>query len=105
MELHTFSSLNAAFLPQYKSSMDQADTAVVYYNPEVIVHKRLPAISPEDVKKGFQNGKLEVFTDNQQLLAFLKEQNYRNSVLLIMTSGNFNGVDLKAMAQELLQQE
>lgn len=102
MELHTFSSLNAAFLPQYKNCMDRADEAIVFFNPEVVAHKKLPAIRPEDVQKGFADSRLRVFTDNRQLLDCLKQQEYRNSILLIMTSGNFCGIDLKTTAQQLL---
>lgn len=102
MELHTFSSLNAAFLPQYKNCMDPADNAIVFFNPEVVAHKKLPTILPEDVKKGFDDNLLQVFTDNRLLLDYLKQQNYQNTVLLIMTSGNFCGIDLKATAQQLL---
>lgn len=104
MELHTFSSLNAAFLPQYKNCMDAADIPVVFFNPEVVKHKKLPDITAEDVKKGFTNPFLSVFTDNQELLKFLRRQNYGNTVLLIMTSGNFSGIHLKEMAEELLNQ-
>lgn len=102
MELHTFSSLNAAFLPQYKNCMDQADTSIVFFNPEVVAHKKLPTIQEEDVKKGFACEHLQVFTDNQRLLEYLKQQKYQNSVLLIMTSGNFSGIDIKATARQLL---
>lgn len=102
MELHTFSSLNADFLPQYKNTMDQADEAIVFFNPEVVIHKRLPAISPEDVKRGFNNKDLKVYTDNRELLARLSTEDYSNSVLLIMTSGDFSGINLKELANQLV---
>lgn len=102
LELHTFSSLNAAFLPQYKGCMDEADKAVVFFNPEVVRHKKLPEITPEDVRAGFGNRQLEVFTDNGKLLEYLSGEKYNNHVLLIMTSGNFSGIDVKVMAQGLL---
>lgn len=102
MELHTFSSLNAAFLPLYRHTMDQADEAIVFFNPEVVKHKRLPEIKTEDVKKGFDNPLLKVFTDNQLLLKELSQKDYENSVLLIMTSGNFSGIDIKALATQLI---
>lgn len=102
MELHTFSSLNAAFLPQYKHTMDEADKAIVYFNPEVVEHKRLPQISVQDVQKGFGNPELRVYTNNQQLLADLQQQDYNQSVLLIMTSGNFSGINLNELAGELI---
>lgn len=102
MELHTFSSLNADFLPQYKGAMQDADTAIVFFDPEVVKHKRLPEITPEDVKKGFGNDKLSVFTDNSLLIDTLAREDYSNTVLLIMTSGNFSGVDIKETIQRLL---
>lgn len=102
MELHTFSSLNAAFLPQYKDSMNEADEAIVFFDPEVVKHKRLPEIGPEDVRKGFANEKIKVYTDNRELIAALSAKDYRNSVLLIMTSGNLSGINLKELAGQLL---
>lgn len=98
MELHTFSSLNADFLPQYKDCMRSADKAAVFFDPEVVRHKKLPEITAEDVKKGFGDPQLEVFTDRNRFLEYLAGQDYKNHVLLMMTSGNFSGIDIKATA-------
>jgi len=103
MELHTFSSLTEDFLPQYANCMDEADVAFVYYNPEVIHHKRLKEITPEQVKVAFGSDNLTVFTDSQALQQKLRELNYNNSALLLMTSGNFSGVNLIEFAKELLE--
>ncbi len=103
MELHTFSSLTEDFLPQYAGSMEQADVAFVYYNPEVIHHKRLKEINTEQVKQAFGGKNLEVFTDSQALQTKLRSLNYDNSALLLMTSGNFSGVNLIDFAKELLK--
>ena len=103
MELHTFSSLTEDFLPQYAACMEQADMAFVYYNPEVIQHKRLKDIEPEQVKKAFGGNNLEVFTDSEALQAKLRSLNYDNTALLFMTSGNFSGVQLIEFAEELLK--
>lgn len=103
MELHTFSSLNADFLPQYKNTMNEADEAIVFFNPEVVKHKQLPDIQTRDVIEGFGNPRLQVYTDNQELINQLQKHNYHNSVLLIMTSGNFSGINLKEFAQSLLE--
>jgi UDP-N-acetylmuramate: L-alanyl-gamma-D-glutamyl-meso-diaminopimelate ligase len=102
MELHTFSSLTEDFLPQYADSMAEADVAFVYYNPEVIHHKRLKEINPEQVKSAFGGTNLTVYTDSEALQTKLRELNYDNSALLLMTSGNFSGVNLIEFAQELL---
>ena len=103
MELHTFSSLNEDFLPQYAGCMEEADVAFVYYNPEVIQHKRLKEINPEQVKEAFGSKNLTIFTDSQALQQKLSELNYDNSALLLMTSGNFSGLDLIEFAKKLLK--
>ncbi len=102
MELHTFSSLNADFLGQYAGAMDLADTAIVYFSKHAIEHKKLKMISSEEVKQGFAREDLLVFTDSQELQDYLKAIDYSDKNLLIMTSGNLDGVDLKAFAGEII---
>ncbi|MCK5856328.1 MAG: peptidoglycan synthetase [Bacteroidales bacterium] len=102
MELHTFSSLNADFLDQYAGAMDLADTAIVYFSKHAIEHKKLKMISPDEVKKGFARKDLLVFTDSHELQSYLKSLDYSDKNLLIMTSGNLDGVDLKSFATEII---
>jgi len=102
MELHTFSSLKKEFLPHYKGCMDKTDIACVYFNPEVVEHKKLDAITAEQVGAAFHKEGLKVFTDSAEMLTYLKEQEYKNSSLLLMSSGTFDGQDLKQVAEELL---
>lgn len=102
MELHTFSSLMADFLPQYEGCMAEADKAMVYFNPKVIEHKRLTPITAEEVKRCFGTENVEVFTDSPSLQARLHELDYRNTALLMMSSGTFDGINVKALAEELL---
>ncbi len=102
MELHTFSSLMADFLPQYEGCMEQADKAFVYFNPKVLEHKKLPPISAEEVRKAFGTENVEVFTDSQLLQARLREIEYKNTALLMMSSGNFDGVNIPEFAKELI---
>jgi UDP-N-acetylmuramate: L-alanyl-gamma-D-glutamyl-meso-diaminopimelate ligase len=97
MELHTFSSLNKAFLPQYKHAMQKADEAYVYYSPEVIRHKRLELFDTQEVAAAFDHPGLKVFTDSKALFDELLSQNWDNTNMLIMTSGNFDGVDMKEL--------
>jgi len=102
MELHTFSSLTKEFLPEYKDSMTDADIAYVYFNPEVIEHKKLDAITEKQVEEAFGSNNLKVFTDTNKLQAELRGIDYANKNLLLMTSGNFSGVDLPKFANELI---
>lgn len=102
MELHTFSSLTKDFLPQYAGAMDQADESIVYFNPEVVEHKRLALFTPQDVAAAFANPRLTVMTKSQDVEAALRRMDLQGKVLLLMTSGNFGGLDLKALASELI---
>ena len=103
MELHTFSSLQENFLPQYKGCMDNADAAFVYFSPEVVAHKRLQPITAEQVKEAFGKENLHVFTDADELQRALRSMSYHGKALLMMSSGNFSGLDVSAFARELLE--
>lgn len=102
MELHTFSSLNANFLGEYNGSMSTADKAFVYFNPHTIEHKKLAPISPQQVKEAFATSNVTVFTNSDELIEALRAEDWKNKNLLMMTSGNFDGVDFNAMAKALL---
>lgn len=100
MELHTFSSLKKAFLPEYKNAMDAADKALVYFSPKVVEHKKLEPITKEDVKAAF-GGNVEVYTETEAVLDFIHKETTPESTLLMMSSGNFDGIDYDALADEL----
>ena len=102
LELHTFSSLKKDFLPQYKHSLDAADEAIVYYNPHTIKHKRLDPINESEVFEAFSKPDLKIFTDSRQLIDYLYSSEYNQSVLLMMSSGNYDGLDFKTFAQNIL---
>lgn len=102
VELHTFSSLNKYFLPEYKGTFDAPDVAVVYFSPHTIEHKKLTPITPDEVREAFGNPNLQVFTDNQALRTFLGEQNWENTNLLMMSSGTFDGLNLPELAKGIV---
>lgn len=103
MELHTFSSLNKTFLQEYENSMANADEAYVYFNPHTIEHKRLEALSPQQVKDAFASDNVTIFTDSEALVQQLKQHQWHNKNLLMMSSGNFDGIDFSKLAEELLK--
>lgn len=103
MELHTFSSLNEEFLQQYDGAMNLADEAIVYFNPHTIAHKKLKEITVEQVKNAFNRKDIRVFTKSTDVTDYLKSLTWQNKVLLMMSSGNFDGVDFNTLANELKQ--
>ena len=102
MELHTFSSLNPAFLKEYDGAMNAADEAIVFYSPKAVAHKKLPELKQEDVYQAFNRKDLKVFTDTQELQSYLKQKNWQDTNLLIMTSGNFEGMNIDQFGKDLI---
>lgn len=100
MELHTFSSLKKEFLPQYAGAMQAADEAYVYFSPEVVAHKKLEPITKEMVANGF-GGDVVVFNETNEVLDMIHEKDWNNAVLLMMSSGNFDGIDYDQLGAEL----
>ena len=94
LELHTFSSLNPEFLPQYLGTMDAADEAWVYFSPDAVAHKKLPALSKADVETAFGAG-VRVFDSSESLQSAL-ENPHNIKAMALMSSGNFGGIDLEA---------
>ena len=102
MELHTFSSLTAEFLKQYAGTMDRADVPFVYYSQHALQLKKLPDLDPEQVKASFANERVRVFTDSKQMVEELRKMHWQDANLLMMSSGNFDGIDFKQLADELI---
>lgn len=101
MELHTFSSLRKEFLPLYEGAMNAADEALVYFSPAVVAHKKLEPLSIEQVQAAF-GGNVKVVNNTQEVLDFIREKQWDNAVLLMMSSGNFDGIDYDKLGAELI---
>ena len=101
MELHTFSSLTQEFLKQYHGTMDEADIRFVYYSKHALQLKKLPDLDPSQVQAAFGDG-VQVFTDSNAMVAELKKMQWNGSNLLMMSSGNFDGIDFNKLAEEIL---
>jgi UDP-N-acetylmuramate: L-alanyl-gamma-D-glutamyl-meso-diaminopimelate ligase len=103
MELHTFSSLNQEFLDQYKGSMELADEAIVYFNPHTIEHKKLKPITREQVQQAFDRKNIEVVTDSREVINTILKIDFKNKNLLLMSSGNFDGMDFKELSTKIIK--
>lgn len=102
MELHTFSSLNLKFMEEYQHTMDLADTAVIFFSHHALQLKRLPVFSSKDVGNAFKKNDIMIFTNKDKLVNFIKERTMKDTNLLMMSSGTFDGLDLAALASEIL---
>ncbi|MBU3745137.1 MAG: peptidoglycan synthetase, partial [Sediminibacterium sp.] len=101
LELHTFSSLNEQFMHEYNHSLNAADKAVVFYSAHALELKKLPPLTKEKVQEGFNRKDLTVIQDKTELLNWLQNQDYSNTVLLLMSSGTFDGADILTFAKTI----
>lgn len=95
LELHTYSSLNADFLKEYNEALNAADEAVVFFSPKALEIKQLEAITEHQIFEAFGRKDLKIFTDSKKFRAFLKSKTYLDHVLLLMSSGNYGGLDFE----------
>jgi len=102
IELHTFSSLNKEFLEQYAGTMDEADTAIVFIDKKTFEQKKMSPYGSETVNMAFGRDDLLFFNDPQELTNYLEKLDYKDANLLMMSSGNFGGIDLKALSVKIL---
>jgi UDP-N-acetylmuramate: L-alanyl-gamma-D-glutamyl-meso-diaminopimelate ligase len=93
LELHTYSSLNPEFIEEYKGALDAADTAVVFYSPHAVMIKQLEEIKSEQIENAFGRKDLTVFTNPADFKTYLATHDYKNTALLLMSSGNYGGLD------------
>jgi len=92
-ELHTYSSLSEVFIDHYSQSLQPADEAVVFYDPHAVAIKKLDLMSHDRIRKGFGKTDLRILGSKQELIKLLKSSDLQNTVLALMSSGSFNGLD------------
>ena len=97
LELHTYSSLNAEFLAEYKGALDAADIAVVFYSPHAVKIKQLEEVTKTQIADAFERDDLIIYTNPQEFKDFLFQQNIENTALLLMSSGNYGGLDFEEL--------
>ena len=95
LELHTYSSLNAKFLGEYKGALDKADKAVVFYSPHALKIKQLDAVTKEQIAHAFDRDDLIIYTDPEDFKAFIFSLNLNNKAIILMSSGNYGGLDFE----------
>jgi UDP-N-acetylmuramate: L-alanyl-gamma-D-glutamyl-meso-diaminopimelate ligase len=99
LELHTYSSLNAEFLSEYKNSLHAADLAVVFYSPKAVKIKQLETVTAQQIAEAFQRDDLIIYTNPEEFKDFLFRQNLDKTALILMSSGNYGGLDFEQVSR------
>lgn len=102
MELHTFSSLTQEFLKEYKGAMDKADEGIIFFDPHAIAHKKLPPITSQMIFEAFNRNDLEIFNDSNALTDRLLIHQEEKNIYLLMSSGNFGGINIDELAKKIV---
>jgi UDP-N-acetylmuramate: L-alanyl-gamma-D-glutamyl-meso-diaminopimelate ligase len=102
LELHTFSSLNSRFLSEYCNSLKESDKAFVYINRHAAELKKMEIPSGEVIKRAFGDDSIRVITDSHELEAEILDLKSPSTVFLMMSSGDFNGMDIRKIAGEIV---
>jgi UDP-N-acetylmuramate: L-alanyl-gamma-D-glutamyl-meso-diaminopimelate ligase len=100
-ELHTYSSLNAAFMKEYEGVMDAVDEAAVFYSKHALELKRMPELDKSIVQNGFQKKGLKIFNTKAELESWINDRDYNNAVVLFMSSGNYEGINTEEFAKKI----
>ncbi len=101
LELHTYSSLSEAFMTEYRGALENADTGIVFYASHALELKRLPDLPLETVRKGFGKEGLLVMTNKETLWEWLQSQKYEDTNIVLMSSGNYDGLDMLTFAKQI----
>jgi len=99
LELHTYSSLNAEFLKEYEGALDSADVAVVFYSPDALKIKQLSDVSYNQIEKSFMRDDLIIYTSPEEFKSFLFTYDLNDTTLLLMSSGNYGGLNFDELKQ------
>ncbi|MGY6744857.1 MAG: UDP-N-acetylmuramate--L-alanine ligase [Cecembia sp.] len=103
-ELHTYSSLNKDFVHNYAHTFDAADVAIIYLNPKAVSLKKLELMDESTLRSGFKRNDLILFTETKKLKSYLENQIYQNCNLLLMSSGNYDDMDLTTLQKTINKQ-
>lgn len=101
IELHTFSSLDGKFIIQYKDKLKSATTPIVFIDPKVLKKKGLEEISEIQIQQYFNDKRIKLITSSSELENYITQESWENRNLLLMSSGNFDGLDIDKIAKSI----
>ncbi len=101
LELHTYSSLDLIFLKNYSNTLNGVDKIIIFYSLKVLKAKNRRVISFPQIKESFNNENIELITKLKELNNNLFNDYYSKTIVLMMSSGNFDGFNYKKFISHL----
>ena len=97
LELHTYSSLNVKFLPNYYNVFKNCDESWLYFDKKELKRKGFSHLDLDFLLDAFNNQNMIIINDKNTLRKKILEIELSNANLLMMSSGNFSGLDLASI--------
>ena len=101
LELHTFSSLDNKFINNYRDSLSLSDIPIIFYDPEALIIKNRHPIKEKQIKEAFNDYRIKIFIKPKTLEDFLLKQDYHQTILLMMSSGNYGDINWNNLKEKL----
>jgi len=95
LELHTFSSLNIDFLPNYSNVFLECDEIWIYVDKNIQTGKGLIKLTSSFICKTINHHNILVCNNKESIETKLKNIRFSNTNLLLMSSGNFSGINFE----------
>ena len=76
--------------------------AFIYFNKKTLKHKKLDNLSSEDVKKAFAGENVTVLNSSKEMVDCLVKMKWEQQNLLLMSSGNFDGIQFAELAEKII---
>ena len=100
LELHTYSSLNINFLPNYNNVVMNCDEFWLYLDADELKRKGLPEITSEFLISCFNHSNMSIVFDKKILRSKILDVNLSNTNLLLMSSGSFSGLNIDELVAQ-----
>ena len=84
--------------------MSNADIKIIYYDKDVLSKKSEIEIDEKTIKIAFGDYDLKVFSIKSILVKNILDNSFNNSVLLLMSSGNFSSLNINSLIENINSQ-
>ena len=97
LELHTYSSLNVDFIPNYLNTLNNCSESWLYFDEQELQRKGFAKLDRKFLLRAFNHPNMTIINNKKLLRQKINQIELDNTNLLLMSSGNFSGLDIKSI--------
>lgn len=104
LELHTYSSLNKAFLSQYRDTLKKVANKIVLISAHTLEIKRMEPVSVDEIHHAFHDNAIAYVTTQAGLVSAIQQKLHTGkNLVLLMSSGALDGLQVAELPALLLK--